>query len=128
MNDRLQTALKQLRLSGLAETLDVRLQEAAGHRLGHAEFTVAVPTELASRARELIASHLDAAAAAEVRRISETLGPLEERIHYHFEDIGLLEHALTHRSRAHEDASGGVIDNPENIKGRFDGSLTPSSV
>ena len=33
MNDRLQSALKQLRLSGLAETLDVRLQEAAGHQL-----------------------------------------------------------------------------------------------
>ena len=30
--------LRQLRLSGLAETLDVRLQEAAGHQLNHAEF------------------------------------------------------------------------------------------
>jgi DNA replication protein DnaC len=38
MNDRLQSALKQLRLSGLAETLDVRLQEAASHQLTHAEF------------------------------------------------------------------------------------------
>ena len=38
MNDRLQSALRQLRLSGLAETLDVRLQEAAGHQLNHAEF------------------------------------------------------------------------------------------
>jgi len=38
MNDRLQSALRQLRLSGLAETLDVRLQEAAGHQLSHAEF------------------------------------------------------------------------------------------
>jgi hypothetical protein len=38
MNDRLQSTLKQLRLSGLAETLDVRLQEAAGHQLSHAEF------------------------------------------------------------------------------------------
>jgi DNA replication protein DnaC len=38
MNDRLQTQLKQLRLSGLARTLDVRLQEAAGNRLSHAEF------------------------------------------------------------------------------------------
>ena len=59
----------------------------------------------------MIRSHLDEAAAAEVRRISDTLGPLEERIDYHFRDLGLLEHALTHRSRAHEDASGGVIDN-----------------
>jgi len=38
MNDRLRSTLKQLRLSGLAETLDVRLQEAASHRLSHAEF------------------------------------------------------------------------------------------
>jgi DNA replication protein DnaC len=34
----LQTTLKQLRLSGLLQTLDVRLQEAAANRLGHAEF------------------------------------------------------------------------------------------
>jgi DNA replication protein DnaC len=38
MNDRLQTALKQLHLSGLAQSLDVRLQEATGHQLSHAEF------------------------------------------------------------------------------------------
>ena len=38
MIDRLQTTLRQLRLSGLAQTLDVRLQEAAGHQLSHAEF------------------------------------------------------------------------------------------
>jgi ribonuclease-3 len=39
------------------------------------------------------------------------LAPLEEAIGYSFRDRGLLEHALTHRSRVHEDASGGVIDN-----------------
>ena len=38
MNDRLQSALHQLRLSGLAQSLDVRLQESAGHNLSHAEF------------------------------------------------------------------------------------------
>jgi DNA replication protein DnaC len=38
MNERLRSALHQLRLSGLAESLDVRLQEAAGHQLSHAEF------------------------------------------------------------------------------------------
>jgi len=80
-------------------------------RLGQAEFSLSVPTDMAGRARELIASHLDEAAAIEVRRISETLGPLQKRIGYTFSDLGLLEHALTHRSRAHEDASGGVIDN-----------------
>lgn len=80
-------------------------------RLGQAQFSIAVLPEMASRAKDLIAGHLDEAAAAEVRRISDILGPLEERIDYKFRDLGLLEHALTHRSRAHEDASGGVIDN-----------------
>ena len=37
--------------------------------------------------------------------------PLERVLGYRFRDRGLLEHALTHRSRVHEDASGGVIDN-----------------
>lgn len=34
----LETTLKQLRLSGLIQTLNVRLQEAAANRLSHAEF------------------------------------------------------------------------------------------
>jgi DNA replication protein DnaC len=38
MKDSLQTTLRQLRLSGLAQTLDVRLQEAASHNLSHVEF------------------------------------------------------------------------------------------
>ena len=38
MQDHLLSILRQLRLSGLAQTLDVRLQEAAGHQLTHAEF------------------------------------------------------------------------------------------
>ena len=80
-------------------------------RFGQAEFGIAVNAELAGRARDLIAGHLDEAAATEIRRLSEHLGPLEDRIGHKFDDLGLLEHALTHRSRAHEDASGGVIDN-----------------
>ena len=80
-------------------------------RFDQTEFAVSVPSGAAGQARDLIRSHLDEAAAAEVRRLSDNLGPLEERIDYHFRDLGLLEHALTHRSRAHEDASGGVIDN-----------------
>jgi ribonuclease-3 len=78
---------------------------------GHAEFRVSVGASVAARASDVIAGHLDVAAAAEIRRLSDTLGPLEEAIGYTFRDLGLLEHALTHRSRAHEDASGGVIDN-----------------
>ena len=38
MNEGLQAALRQLRLSGLAKTLEVRLQEASGNHLNHQEF------------------------------------------------------------------------------------------
>ena len=38
LNDRLQSQLKELRLSGLAQTLEVRCQEARGNNLSHAEF------------------------------------------------------------------------------------------
>ncbi|HQI76564.1 MAG TPA: IS21-like element helper ATPase IstB [Candidatus Latescibacteria bacterium] len=38
MNEGLQSTLRQLRLSGLARTLDLRLQEAASHQLNHQEF------------------------------------------------------------------------------------------
>jgi len=38
MHESLQRTLKTLRLSGLLDTLDVRLQEAAGNTLTHAEF------------------------------------------------------------------------------------------
>jgi ribonuclease-3 len=80
-------------------------------RFGQTEFRVTVPAAAAQTARDLIAGHLDEAAATEIRRLKETLGPLEDRMGHKFDDLGLLEHALTHRSRAHEDASGGVIDN-----------------
>src|ERR1700744_1784295 len=36
--NQLQTTLRQLRLSGLAQTLDVRLQEAVASQLTHGEF------------------------------------------------------------------------------------------
>jgi DNA replication protein DnaC len=38
MNESLQSALKILRLSGMTQSLEVRLQEAAGNGLTHAEF------------------------------------------------------------------------------------------
>jgi len=101
---------------GLLEAHGMEASVASGlplamMRFGQAQFGIAVSADLASRARELIAGHLDEAAATEIRRLSEHLGPLEDRIGHKFDDLGLLEHALTHRSRAHEDASGGVIDN-----------------
>ena len=44
-------------------------------------------------------------------RLRDEFKELEGALGYSFRDYGLLEHALTHRSRAHEDANGGVIDN-----------------
>jgi DNA replication protein DnaC len=38
MNESLRAAMNHLRLSGMAASLDARLQEAAGHQLSHAEF------------------------------------------------------------------------------------------
>ncbi len=56
MNESLHTALIKLRLSGLAQALDVRLQEAAGNHLQHAEFLeLVLQDELAVRNERLIA-------------------------------------------------------------------------
>ncbi len=38
MNESLSSALRKLRLSGLSQTLEVRVQEAASHNLSHTEF------------------------------------------------------------------------------------------
>ncbi|MCD6381674.1 MAG: IS21-like element helper ATPase IstB [Candidatus Aenigmarchaeota archaeon] len=63
MNESLLSALKQLRLSGLAQCLDVRLQEAAGNGLTHAEFLeLALQDELAIRADRRIHRRVKAAA------------------------------------------------------------------
>jgi len=62
MNERLLSVLRQLRLSGLAETLDVRLQEAAGHQLSHAEFLeLILQDELLVRQQRKIARRVKAA-------------------------------------------------------------------
>jgi DNA replication protein DnaC len=51
MNEALRKTLKQLRLSGLLESLEIRLQEAAGHGLNHSEFLeLILQDELAVRA------------------------------------------------------------------------------
>ena len=75
------------------------------------ELKVAVPEEQAEQATRIIASHRDEVGPGRVVPFGAELEPLERRIGYRFKDRGLLEHALTHRSRVHEDASGGVIDN-----------------
>ena len=75
------------------------------------ERRVAVSPEDAAAALRIIESHRDEMQGGRVVPFGSELEPLERRIGYRFKDRGLLEHALTHRSRVHEDASGGVFDN-----------------
>ena len=75
------------------------------------ELRIAVHPEEADRAKRIIASHREETGPGRVVPFGSELEPLERRIDYRFKDRGLLEHALTHRSRVHEDASGGVFDN-----------------
>jgi DNA replication protein DnaC len=72
MNDRLQSALHQLRLSGLAQSLDVRLQEATGHQLSHAEFLeLIVQDELLVRQERQIERRVKAAQFREQKSLDE---------------------------------------------------------
>jgi ribonuclease III len=75
------------------------------------ELRVAVQAEDAVHAQRIIESHREESGPGRVAPFGSELEPLERRIGYRFRDRGLLEHALTHRSRVHEDASGGVFDN-----------------
>jgi len=75
------------------------------------ERRVAVSPEDAAAALRIIESHRDEMRGGRVVPFGSELEPLERRIGYRFRDRGLLAHALTHRSRVHEDASGGVFDN-----------------
>lgn len=78
---------------------------------GLGEVRIAVRDDQADEAVRIIADHrADEPGRAPVR-IHEEFRELEFRLGHRFSDRGLLEHALTHRSRAHEDASGGVTDN-----------------
>jgi len=68
----LETMLRQLRLSGLAQTLDVRLQEAAGHQLSHAEFLeLMLQDELLVRSERLIQRRVKAAQFRELKPLEE---------------------------------------------------------
>lgn len=72
MNDALATALRKLRLSGLASTLDVRLQEAQAGKLNHIEFLeLVLQDELAIRKDRLIARRTKAAAFRELKTLED---------------------------------------------------------
>lgn len=72
MNESLQSSLRKLRLSGLSQSLDVRLQEAEGHQLSHAEFLeLILQDEMAIRAERLIQRRVKAAAFRELRTLDQ---------------------------------------------------------
>jgi DNA replication protein DnaC len=72
MNDTLRQALKQLRLSGLLQNLDVRLQEAASHGLNHAEFLeLVLQDELVIRSDRLLQRRLKAAGFRDLKTLDD---------------------------------------------------------
>jgi len=75
------------------------------------ELRVAVHEAQAAQALQIIESHREQVSPGRVVPFGSEYEALERAAGYRFRDRGLLEHALTHRSRVHEDASGGVIDN-----------------
>src|SRR5262245_42401056 len=72
---------------------------------------LAVCEQDADEARRIIESHRTELKNGEVVRLRDEFESLQRAIQYRFRDRGLLEHAMTHTSRANEDISGGVHDN-----------------
>ncbi len=96
--------IHSLRLSGNPQAILPMAVTALG------EIRIAVHADNGDDARRIIESHRDEVG-GRVVRLRDEFEDLESRIGYRFRDRGLIEHALTHRSRAAEDLSGGVIDN-----------------
>ena len=72
MKAHLLSKLKQLRLSGLASTLEVRLTEASGHQLNHEEFLeLILNDELAVRDDRAITRRIKKAAFRELKTIED---------------------------------------------------------
>ena len=72
MSDGLATQLKQLRLSGLGDSLDIRLHEAASRGLTHREFLeLILQDELLVRAGRQISRRVTAACFRDVKRLED---------------------------------------------------------
>ena len=72
MTDALQNLLKQLRLSGLLSTLEVRLHEAAANHLDHREFLeLVLQDELAVRSDRQLQRRVKAAQFREVKALDQ---------------------------------------------------------
>ena len=72
---------------------------------------IAVLSSEADEALRIIEGHRTELKNGEVIRLRDEFETLQQAIGYRFKDRGLLEHAMTHTSRANEDVSGGVVDN-----------------
>jgi ribonuclease-3 len=96
--------IHSIRISGNPQAILPMAVNALG------EIRVAVHRDSAEEAVSIIESHRDEVG-GRVVRLRDEFEDLQARISYRFKDRGLLEHALTHRSRAAEDLSGGVVDN-----------------
>ena len=72
MNNALQSALRALRLSGMSQSLDVRLQEAAGNGLTHGEFLeLVLQDELLIRKERQINRRVKAAVFRDVKTLED---------------------------------------------------------
>ena len=78
---------------------------------GLAEIRLSVHESEADEARRIIETHRTELPNGRVVRLRDEFESLQQAIGYRFRDRGLLEHAMTHTSRANEDVSGGVVDN-----------------
>jgi ribonuclease-3 len=75
------------------------------------EVRIAVHPGEADEAHRIIESHRTELKNGQVVRLRDEFESLQRAIGYRFRDRGMLEHAMTHTSRANEDVSGGVVDN-----------------
>lgn len=75
------------------------------------EVRLSVRASQAEEARHIIDTHVRETPGGQVVRLRDEFEPLQRALGYRFRDRGLLEHAMTHTSRANEDVSGGVADN-----------------
>ena len=72
MNDRLRNALKKLRLSGLNQSLEARLHEAASHNLNHLEFLeLILQDEMLVRSERLLNRRVQSASFRELRTLDQ---------------------------------------------------------
>lgn len=75
------------------------------------EVRIAVHPDEVDEARRIIETHRIEVQTGQVVRLRDEFDGLQRAIDYRFRDRGLLEHAMTHTSRANEDVSGGAVDN-----------------